>query len=65
MRYLFARERFIKTDPASGSIRVFAFGDRVDADDPIVAASPGDFVPVEQLGLVEQTTAAPGERRRR
>lgn len=65
MGYVFARDRFIKFHPDTGLPHVFSYGERVDEDDPIVQASPGDFMSSTEYGSsnVEQATAAPGERR--
>ena len=65
MAYVFARERFIKTHPDTGLPHVFSYGERVDEHDPIVRASPADFMSADEYAShnVEQATAAPGERR--
>lgn len=60
--YVYAKERFAKAD-GLGGMRVFHYGQRVAADDPIVKASPGDFCTAEELGIVEQASASPGEKR--
>ena len=65
MAYVFARERFMKMHPVTGLPHVFGYGERVDEHDPIVKASPGDFMSGDEYASlnVEQATAAPGERR--
>lgn len=70
MRFVFARERFIKTDPTTGSHRVFHFGQRVPDDDPCVKESPADFMSGDEWLRsgghgVEDASARPGERRNR
>jgi len=65
MGYVFARDRFIKFHPDTGLPHVFGYGQRVEDGDPIVAASPTDFMSPDEWSRssVEQATAAPGERR--
>lgn len=50
-------------NPNGGQARLIAAGDLVAEDDPVVRAAPGVFRPVDEL--VEQATAAPGEKRTR
>lgn len=66
----YARERFIKTHPETGVPTVYHYGQRVDANDPIVKSSPGDFMTQDEWERaggfgVEEATARPGERRNR
>ncbi len=61
--FVYAKERFVKAHPVTGSMVVFHYGQRVDADDPIVKASPRDFCTADELGVVETATANPGEKR--
>lgn len=50
-------------NPAGGPARFVTAGDLISEDDPIVKSAPGVFRAVEEL--VEQATAAPGEKRAR
>lgn len=70
MAFRYARQRFVKAHPDTGVPHVFHYGQRVDADDPIVKASPGDFMTLEEWSRtgghgVEEASARPGERRNR
>jgi len=66
MPILRVKESFsVLNDP---TCRVYAAGDLVDSNDPVVRGREAHFETVEAVaakraGIVEQATAAPGERR--
>jgi hypothetical protein len=62
-RIMRARTTVWLASPDGGPARLVRIGDLASEDDPIVAVAPGLFESVDSI--IEQASAAPGEKRAR